>query len=80
MLFLDELGDLVDTRVFFFFSRHAPRSDSKKGFYWVNSEIIGQCFFFFFYQKQICLFFKKMFLSVDMIELIGFDRVNIFLV
>jgi hypothetical protein len=36
--------------------------------------------FFFFYQKQICLFFKKMFLSVDMIELIGFDRVNIFLV
>lgn len=75
MLFLDEMGDLVDARVFFF-STHAPRSDSKKRFYWVNLEIIGQCYFF--YQNKFVYFLKKLFLSVDLIELIRFDQVNIF--
>jgi hypothetical protein len=34
----------------------------------------------FFLSKQICLYFLKVFIDVDLIELIGFDRVNIFLV
>jgi hypothetical protein len=34
----------------------------------------------FFYQNKFVYFFKKLFLSVDLIELIGFDPVNIFLV